>query len=1170
MKIWILLGLSLLIPFFGFSQGEFNNWYFGTNAGVSFNTGIPVPFFTSAMSGSWGGSSNVSDSLGNILFYTNGFYIYNRNNVQMPNGISPVNTCTGNYYKLCIAFQKLENFSKYWVFIAGCGDPNNLSGLHYSIVDMTLNGGLGDVSNLENGITVSGTEDAFAAVDATRQHNNRDVWVCVRRRNTTYNNYLTYSVTAAGLNTTPVVSNSHIQEYTIPTTSPLIRYLKFSRDGTKLIAIYDTVAELCSFNSTTGQITPKFIVLLPFCGFSHIRPKSAEFSIDSRYLYISGSGNGGCTTYYAYLYQFDASLNDSAQFENSIILLSHEVNTAGLQMAPDEKIYCSTGSVDSLSVINNPSLQGLACSYQRDVVGLGGKASGTSLPDFVERYYAIIHHTGDCVGQLISFNPAIWPPVDSIHWDFGEPSSGGSNYSNLTTPTHAYSTTGTYTIKMFVRHNDHRIDSAQQQITIVPGLQVNAGPDQIVCPGDSATFDAGSCAGCSYAWRDASSGIMVCNTRVFKTNLPGGYIVTVTDPNGCPGKDTVHISNTLVPVIINNPLTKTICSGESTGINLLSNVPGTFFLWTAALTSGTVTGFSADSGTIINQTLINNGTLPGIVTYHITPRVGNCYGNAIYFIVTVNPGATVGITINSSANNVCVGALVTFTAVPINGGTSPIFLWKVNGTNAGTNNSTFSYNPLNGDLVSCILTSSQTSCIAGNPATSNVIIMVVNPILSVSVSIVASQNPSCQGSTVNFTASPIHGGTVPSFQWKVNGINSGTNSPSYSYIPNNGDIITCLLTSNIACPVGNPATSNSITMIVNLGSLAGITIIANPNPFCPGSSVTFTATPVNGGTNPTYQWKVNGVNTGTNSTTFISNPAPNDSVTCVMISYLTCVSGNPAISNKIILDGSLAPYVCFVACFDTITTNNAKPIKLKGGIPLGGTYSGAGVSGGYYHPNVAGVGTHLITYTYTNATLCSASKTSRIYQFASSPFICGNDFTDIRDNRKYKTVKLGSQCWFVENLNYGIEIPSTQHQRDNCINEKYPNPSSILYPLSFVYQWDEMMQYDDTPGLKGLCPPSWHVPTEAEWNTLFANWTNNGFAGSPLKYSGYSGFNALLEGVNHFNRQWDYQDLAAFFWSSTAYGPYKAWAHGMNDYDPSISVYPSSRQNAFSVRCLKD
>jgi uncharacterized protein (TIGR02145 family) len=158
----------------------------------------------------------------------------------------------------------------------------------------------------------------------------------------------------------------------------------------------------------------------------------------------------------------------------------------------------------------------------------------------------------------------------------------------------------------------------------------------------------------------------------------------------------------------------------------------------------------------------------------------------------------------------------------------------------------------------------------------------------------------------------------------------------------------------------------------------------------------------------------------------------------------------------------------------------------------------------------------------------------------------------------------------AEDLNYGTEISATQDQRDNCIPEKYHNPaSSIQHPAS-VYQWDEVMQYDDTPGDQGFCPPAWHIPTETDWNTLFANYVDNGFAGSPLKYSGYSGFNALLSGTRHMNKSWDFSGFATFFWSSTSYSGYKAWAHGMNDIDPSVSAYPSGRANAFSVRCLKD
>ena len=70
-------------------------------------------------------------------------------------------------------------------------------------------------------------------------------------------------------------------------------------------------------------------------------------------------------------------------------------------------------------------------------------------------------------------------------------------------------------------------------------------------------------------------------------------------------------------------------------------------------------------------------------------------------------------------------------------------------------------------------------------------------------------------------------------------------------------------------------------MVVNSNLPAGVTIAASSNPFCPGSLVTFTATPVNGGTTPAYQWKVNGGNVGTNSPTYSYHPNNGDSVRCV-------------------------------------------------------------------------------------------------------------------------------------------------------------------------------------------------------------------------------------------------------------------------------------------------
>ncbi len=1192
-------------------------------------------------------------------------YIYNRNNVRLPNG----NLYNGNYQNIpqpLFSVQDLTDDSTYYLFSMINPFPDtSAGGLFYSILDMRLDGGLGDIVPGQKSIPIYSGRHTASVLTGTRNHNNKDAWIIVRNHNNS-STYLSYLVNSSGIDTTPVVSPSLFPVDS--SNEDYLNTLKVSPDGTKLICLADTNAEYCSFNSITGVITHLFkIKCIQNQTFSQF--DDAEFSIDNKFLYITEGGGG--SPFGSKLYQFDATKTDSIEFKQSQILISSEPILwdqyfAGLQRGPDFKIYCSAmNNIDSISVINSPSLQGVACNFKKNALCLlPNNLALYGFPQFLQRYYVYIHHSPLlCSQDSVSFTSSIWPPADSIEWNFGDPASGSSNFSTLANPQHVFSNAGTYTIELYVRHNDLRTDTSWQTITILSSPNINLGPNRTICIGDSTTFDAGACNGCTYQWKNLGTGLVVGTSQTYKTGLADSYSVIVTNSNNCTGTDTVQLFTTPVPSVTNNPLSESICSGDSTYIVLTSSVPGTMFHWTATLTSGNITGFSADSGLILNQILIDNLPTNGVVTYHITPKVGSCAGTTVAYPVTVTPGVLVSISISASQNTVCAGTSVTFTATPTNGGPTPAYQWKVNGTNSGINSSTFTYTPVNNDIVTCVLTSSFTSCISNNPATSNAVTMTVNPNQPVSVTITPSQNPVCVGTTVTFTASPNNGGANPSYQWKVNSINVGANNPVYSYIPSNGDIVTCILTSNATCPTGNPATSNaitmnvnpnlpvgisitassnpfcqgssitftatpanggatpayqwqvnsvnvgsgastytynpaggdivtciltsslscttgnpatsnSITMVVNSNLPAGVTVTASSNPFCPGSSVTFSATPSNGGSTPVYQWKVNGVNAGTNSPTFTYNPANNDSVRCVMTSNLGCVINNPASSSDIIMSGTLASVVTFTPCFDTITAVNAKPIKLKGGIPLGGTYSGPGVNPltGFFDPATAGTGTKTITYTYTNAAMCSASAHTHIINYPLSIVNCGSPITDIRDNKVYLTVQIGSQCWMASNLNFGTVLVSTQDQRDNCVWEKYcynDNPTNCT-SLGGLYQWDELMQYDETPGDQGFCPPGWHIPTENDWNTLFSVYTNSGFAGSPLKFSGFSGFNALLSGANYYNTSWDFKGFATFFWSSTLHSPTKAWAHGMNDPDPSVSVYPATRVSAFSVRCTKD
>jgi uncharacterized protein (TIGR02145 family) len=266
------------------------------------------------------------------------------------------------------------------------------------------------------------------------------------------------------------------------------------------------------------------------------------------------------------------------------------------------------------------------------------------------------------------------------------------------------------------------------------------------------------------------------------------------------------------------------------------------------------------------------------------------------------------------------------------------------------------------------------------------------------------------------------------------------------------------------------------------------------------------------------------------------------------------------------------PPVTLTPCWDPKTTSDAKPIRLNGGTPSGGIYSGSGVSAGFFYPDIAGAGTKTITYSYTNIYGCSANKNQTLIVSNPALFTCGNMLTDVRDNIQYATVTIGSQCWLAENLNWGVTIGSAQMQRDNCVSEKYcynDNPANCT-SWGGLYQWDEVMRYESSGNVQGFCPPGWHIPDENDWVVLFTYYISNGYAGSPLKYDGFSGFNSLLSGIRFNNDAWRFNNFSIFYWTSTAHGSRKAWAHAMNAYNPSVSLYPSYRNNAFPVRCLKD
>ncbi|MCX6277574.1 MAG: hypothetical protein NT004_05725, partial [Bacteroidetes bacterium] len=728
MRLKLIIGLILLLPFFGFSQGEFNNWHFGNKAGITFNSGSPVALSDGQMVVKRG-SVCVSDSLGNLLFYSDGDRVWNRNHQVMPNGTG---LQAGRESDQTISvIQKIEDDSSYYIFTMKCIylPITSYGGLHYSVVNMRLDGGLGDIEPGQKEIALQTMNDFPELMTTVRHGNNRDAWVIVRNMFNA-NNFAAFLVTAAGISTTPVISQSSLAWNPIPYGNA--GTMRVSPDGAKLVYPHMDTIEFCNFNATTGQITPQFLIR-PGTYLESAPWGYLEFSLDSRYLYCS---TGDWPWSPSNIYQYDASWTDSTRFKESEMLVGYRNTGVHLQRGPDGKIYGGEAGKDSLSVIHNPALPGIACNYQPHAIFLQGRQCYEGMPDLLQRYYVYIGHSGNCRWNPVQFNPIVWPPADSVYWDFGDPGSGTSNFSNVIHALHTYSSPGVYPVHLFVRHNDKRTDTTSMSLTINPGVDVNVGPNREICLGDSVTFNAVGCSGCTFQWSNLTTGqINIGNTQTLKTGTAGIYLIEATGANGCIDQDTVQLVTDSVPQVMNGELSKTICSGDTTKIALISNVSGTIFHWLATLTSGAVTGFSADSGEVINQTLVNTGSIAGVVTYQITPKVGECWGAQVDFPVTVNVGDSVKVSIIASVNNICEGAPVIFTATPTNPGSNPVFQWKVHSLNAGINSPALTYIPANGDVVQCILTSSNTVCTSNNPATSNSITMVVNPLQLVSVSI---------------------------------------------------------------------------------------------------------------------------------------------------------------------------------------------------------------------------------------------------------------------------------------------------------------------------------------------------------------------------------------------------------------------------------------------------
>ncbi len=376
------------------AQREASNWYFGDNAGINFDINNNVTPLTDGQLSTDEGCTSISDTSGQLLFYTDGIRVYNRNHTVMPNGLN----LNGNpsSTQSAIIIPKPGDANIYYIFTASTtfgGAPD--LGFQYSEVDMTLNNGLGDVTSSKNQVLLNNASEKLSAVLKDCQTQN--IWVVTfadRTGGENNNTFYAYEVTNTGVNTTPVTSLLPIG------INERRGYLKFSPSGEKLAAAnVGSGLYLFDFDLTTGLVSnPQLIPINYRRTPNEIQsPYGVEFSPDNNLLYI--------TTYYETPQsQFD---NPSAQYG---ALLQYNLNAANipaservisnsqtyrtaLQLGPDGKIYRTTSATYNqglpfLSVINDPNNIGVACNYADKSISLANRRSRQGLPPFIASFFS--------------------------------------------------------------------------------------------------------------------------------------------------------------------------------------------------------------------------------------------------------------------------------------------------------------------------------------------------------------------------------------------------------------------------------------------------------------------------------------------------------------------------------------------------------------------------------------------------------------------------------------------------------------------------------------------------------------------------------------------------------------------------------------------------------------
>ncbi|MFA6060243.1 MAG: gliding motility-associated C-terminal domain-containing protein [Taibaiella sp.] len=543
------------------AQGENMNWMFGHNTRLNFSQSPPV-FYQSNMECWEGGTVSFSDASGNLLFYSNANKVWRADGSIMPHGNNilgngptaiPPYGYPGSSAQGAAAIQSISNPNQYYLFTLDAMEdapPHALGYLRYSIIDMSLDGGMGDVIQNQKNIIL---DDSMTEKMTVIKADGCGFWLLTHKM---YSNvYHTFKIDAIGLHATPVISTGVV--------GGELGYgmLHASPDGEKLVMTSSGPGvELCSFNKVSGEV-------FNAGSFSSLGGKIGTcISPDNSKLYIG---------HYNKLSQYDLTLFPNvAAVVASEEIVSTNVSFGQMRRGPDGKIYIANINANNIAIIQTPNDPGLSCNYElfgmsrplytefpalmpppsanQYGAGLGQEVMASA--NMMNTHVRSVKDTMVCNYQPVQltvdtgFSSYIWSTGDAL---------------NAIAVTHP----GTYWVKSII-NCDIYVDSFH--VTAINLEDWNLGNDTAICPGDVAIIDAAHPDIIRYTWQDGS------HNAIYAVSDEGDYYVTI-DMKGCELTDTIQVSimNPYVQILEHDTL---ICNDSKITLHAIA-FPQSIYLW---------------------------------------------------------------------------------------------------------------------------------------------------------------------------------------------------------------------------------------------------------------------------------------------------------------------------------------------------------------------------------------------------------------------------------------------------------------------------------------------------------------------------------------------------------------------------------------------------------------